>query len=235
MNKYRNATLVSNELVVTEAENNQDSVNQIPAFANGIAKLKANNAEIRDAMVNQKQTSSVYTEEKRIAHDELVGWIIDFIGGIHSYAVDKGDTVLKAKVNISDSEIKNMGFSEFITTANLISTLTKEIPTDELALHGISGSELNNYETALARFAEVKTSPQQAIIEHSKHTDTITKTQANSQELLKTLDKLASQFKRKAPAYYDIYFASRTNLAPSSGKKKDNGTDTTPQTTPTKE
>ena len=227
MNKYRTARLVSDELVVTEAEINKSSIDMIPAFAEGIAKLKANNAQIRATMALQEQSNEGLTTEKGNAQEHLVEWTIDVAGGVHSYAVAKGDNVLKAKVTFTNTEIEHMGFSQLINTANSVLELARGIAVDDLAHYGISAAEISEFEKGLTAFTSVKSSPREAKIEHSGYTDTIAKLQADSQVLLNMMDKLASQFIRKAPTFYAIYPTSRKNRGASHRKKSDtSGTST---------
>jgi len=228
MNKYRSAKLVSDELVVTEAENNQTSVDKIPAFAEGIVKLKALNTQTRAAMTLQQQSIEGVTTEKGNAHEHLVEYTIDIAGGLHAYAESKNDNVLKAKVTFSNTEIEHQIGTKLINTATNILSYTKSIAADDLAHNGITAEELTAFENALKLFSTLKSSPKEAKIEHSGYTDTIEKLQSESQQILNILDKLATQFKRKAPAYYDIYIASRKNGGASPHQKKDTNTDTTP-------
>jgi len=220
MNKYRTARLVSDELVVTEAEKNQTSVNLIPEFANGIAKLKSNNTEIRATMVLQGESNSGVTDEKGITHVELVDCIIDVEGGVHAYAKAKGDSVLLAKVSHPSSEYGHMAFSVLIDIAKSILKLAKAIPTADLSQYGISTSEITELETTLENFTSIKTSPKEATIEHSGYTQKISNLQSDSQSILSSLDKMATQFKKKAPEYYAIYKTSRNVLTVSPHKKK---------------
>ena len=220
MNKYRSAKLVSDELVVTEAENNQSSVNLIPSFAEGIIALKKNNTDIRIAMVLQDQSNSGITTEKSNAHVELVECLIDVVGGIHSYADSKGDTVLKEKVSYTNTTIEQMGLSHLITTANSTLDLAQSIDPVELAHYGIGASEITAFQAAITAFTNAKSHPREATIEHAGHTEKIATLQISSQKIVETLDKLSTQFKRKAPEYYAIYKASRINPGSSSHKKK---------------
>jgi hypothetical protein len=220
MNKYRSAKLVSDELVVTEAENNQSSVNLIPSFAEGIAALKKNNSDIRIAMILQDQSNSGITTEKSNAHVELVECLIDVVGGIHSYADTKGNTVLKEKASYSNTAIEQMGLSHLITTANSILDLAQSIDPIELAHYGIGAGELTAFQSAITAFTNAKSNPREATIEHAGHTEKIVQLQLSSHKIIEMLDKLSTQFKRKAPEYYAIYKASRNNPGSTSHKKK---------------
>ena len=227
MNKYRSARLASDELVVTEAEKNASSINKIPAFAQGIAKLKDNNTRIRAAMLKQSQSTGGATTNKDIAREELENCMIEVAGGIHSYAVAKNNNVLKARVEIAGSDIEHMRYSDLITTASSLLELAGEIEPEDLAHYGISADDVARFEIALQAFDGLKTSPKEATIEHSGYTDAIATIQADSQLILDMLDKLAVQFRRKDPVYYDIYTTSRKNGGWSPRKKKDDGTDGT--------
>jgi len=227
MNKYRSARLVSDELVVTEAENNQPSVNKIPAFADGIVKLKDNNIQIRAAMLKQSQSTGGVTTNKGNAEVLLVDYVIEIVGGLHSYARSKNDNVLKAKVEYTSTEIEHMGLSQLITTASSMLQLAKGIDIAELAHFGIAADEITEFEKAFNAFNSVKSSPKEATIEHSKYTDAIVKLQADSQTILSMLDKLAVQFRRKDPTYYDVYIASRKSGGSSPRHKKGDGNDGT--------
>jgi hypothetical protein len=228
MNKYRTARLVSDELVVTEAEKNQTSVNLIPAFASGIAKLKSNNIEIRATMVLQGESNTGITDEKGITHVELIDCMIDVEGGVHAYAKAKGDSVLLAKVSHTSSHYGNMAFSVLIDIAKSILQLAKAIPTVDLSQYGISTSEITELETTLQKFTTIKSSPKEAKIEHSGYTQKIVNLQTDSQFILSLLDKMAIQFKKKAPEYYAIYKTSRNVLTVSPHKKRNDIAPTPP-------
>lgn len=227
MNKYRSARLASDELVVTEAEKNTTSINKIPAFAEGIAKLKSNNTRLRAAMLKQSQSTGGATTNKDIAREELENSMIEVASGIHSYAIAKNNNILKAKVEFTISEIERMRYSDLITTASSLLELAGDVEPEELAHYGIGADEVAQFGIVLKAFDNLKTSPKEATIEHSGYTETVASIQADSQLILDMLDKLAVQFRRKDPAYYDIYVVSRKINGTSPRRKKDDDTDDT--------
>jgi hypothetical protein len=213
MNRHRNAKLAQDELIVTEAEKNQSSINLIPTFAANIAKLKSNNEQMKATIALQDETNSGITTEKSNTHVNLVQCVIDVAGALHSYGILKPDTILEAKTNFTSSDIMLMSFQQLISTTQSMLNLAKAIPSNELAQYGISANEISELETALLLFNNAKTSPREATIEHATLTKKLTDLQADSQNIVKVLDKLATQFQKKAPEYYAIYVSSRKNLS----------------------
>jgi len=236
MNNYQIAKLDSDELVVQEAESSPEITGSVPAFASGIATLKANNAAIRSLGVKQESTSSGVTTNKRNAVTSLIDWTVEVAGAVHSYAVGKSDNNLIEQSDIKVNDIAHIKLSNIITKAQLVINLAKSVPIDELTKHGITALEITELENALELSKGLKSSTKDATIDRSGYTEQIAAIYADSQYLLSnSLDRIALQFKRREPAFYARYRTARSASVSASHKKKDNNTpikpvDTTPST-----
>jgi len=227
MNNYQTAKHQSNQLVVTEAENYQTSVNLIPNFAKGIAELKVLNTETEKVRILQSKKIKGITTEKENQVSDLIDWMIDISGGIHSYAKRTGNEILKEKINYKISAIEKMKFSELTTAASIVLEQAKLIPAEQLADEGISAKEITDFETLLQNVKTLKSAPREAIIDRSGYTETITNLLAQANDIITILDQLATQFKRKDPDFYLKYKAARIVSVSSPRKVETSATQTT--------
>jgi len=210
MNKYQIVKLESDELVVTEAENNQVITDSIPAFAEGIVSLKGYNTQIRGLYAEQQQVITGIATEKANATNSVVHWTIDFGGGIHSYAIAIGDSLLSEKVDFCQSEIAGLRASELLARATNVLGLAQGISADNLAHYGMTASDVTAFTAAVQTFSDLKSKPREAIIDRSGSTDSIAEIFVKSDYLGDhTLDRLALQFQRTAPEFYVIYKTAR--------------------------
>jgi hypothetical protein len=237
MNNYQIVKLDSDELVVKEAESSPEITGSIPAFATGIAKLKANNAAIRNLKINQESNSKGVTTNKRNAVTSLIDWTIEIAGAVHSYAIGKNDNNLIAQSDITINDVIHIKTLNLITKAQSVLNLVIAIPIADLSQYGITDTEITEFEKALELVDGLKSSTREVTIDRSDYTEQIGTIHADSQELLtNTLDRIALQFKRREPAFYARYKAARSASVAAARKKKDTTTviNTNDTTTPTK-
>lgn len=209
MNDYQNATLASYKLIVIEAKSNPEAVALIPSFSNGINRLEAITVEIDSLSVEQSKNITGITEGKNEVLEELAGYVIDVAGALHSYAVAKGDNTLMAKVNFKPHKVHIMNQSELVNAAGVVIEEAAGIRPQSLADEGITAEEITRFTELYTMFKGITGNKRQAVIERSGHTDRIAVLFAEASALKKnTLDRLATQFLRKAPDFYKKYKAA---------------------------
>jgi len=96
----------------------------------------------------------------------------------------------------------------------------------ELSNAGISPEELNEFSEVLTRLKDSTTNRREAGIEQSGSTKRIAELFSQGEDIKKnTLDRLAPQFQRKAPEFYNKYKTAANVIYRRGGKKKDTDTE----------
>ena len=205
MNDYQKAKLTSHKLIVIEARQYPNEVSLIPTFATGINRLETISNQIDVLSVQQTKNITGVTDDKNAVMEDVIDYMIELSGAVHSYAVSTNNQTLKAKVNYKESTIERMSQPDLITAAAIVIQEAEKIG-PALASEGISTTELNEFRTAFDKFKETSSEPREAIIDRTGYTQQLADLFSEASDLKKnTLDRLAIQFKRKAPEFYAKY------------------------------
>lgn len=205
MNDYQKAKLTSHKLIVIEARQYPNVVSLIPTFATGINRLETISNQIDVLSVQQAKNITGVTDDKNAVMEDVIDYMIELSGAVHSYAVSTNNQTLKAKVNYKESTIERMSQPDLITAAAIVIEEADKIG-PALANEGISTTELNEFRTAFDKFKETSSEPREAIIDRTGYTQQLADLFSEASDLKKnTLDRLAIQFKRKAPEFYAKY------------------------------
>jgi hypothetical protein len=114
------------------------------------------------------------------------------------------------RVNFKTGKLSKMMPGMLISAATTTLEEAKKVPAADLAKAGITAAELTAYEEMVTYFKGIANSPRAAIIETSVHTKRLKELFAESSALFReTLDRLARQFKDKAPDFYLKYRGAR--------------------------
>jgi hypothetical protein len=209
MNSYQISRQASNKLIVVEAKNNPEIIALIPAFAKGITRLDEITTEIDGLSVQQSKNITGITDDKKAQLEEVIGFTIDVAGAVHSYAIDKGDKILQAKVNYKTSRIDKMKQAEIIDAAAVVLEEAGKISAEALANEGITAEEMTQFATVYNHLKNSTGGKREAVIERTSYTDRLAELFTEAADLKKnTLDRLATQFMRKAPDFYNKYKAA---------------------------
>jgi hypothetical protein len=224
MNDYQTAKQTSFKLIAKEARNYPTEVSLIPTFATGIARLEAISTQIDVISTQQAKDITGITSDKNSLMEVVIDYLVDVSGAVHSYAIATGDQTLQAKVNYKEYAIAKMPQPDLTKAAAIVIEEAERIAPELLAKEGITASELAEFKTATNKFKELSSDPRAAIIDRSGYTQQIADLFAEASDLKKnTLDRLASQFRRKAPEFYLKYKAAATVIF-----KRGSKTPTTP-------
>jgi hypothetical protein len=205
MNDYQKAKQTSHQLIVIEARQYPNVVSLIPTFATGIDRLETISNQIDVLRVQQSRNITGVTDDKNAVMEDVIDYMIELSGAVHSYAVSTNNQTLKAKVNYKESTIERMSQPDLITAAAIVIEEADKIG-PALANEGISTTDLNEFRTAFDKFKETSSEPREAIIDRTGYTQQLADLFSEASDLKKnTLDRLAIQFKRKAPEFYAKY------------------------------
>ena len=228
MNSYQISRLASYKLMVTEAKSNLRTVASIPTFAKGITRMDEITTEVESLSMQQSKDITGITGDKNAQMEEVIGFLLDVAGAVHSYAVGKGDKTLQAKVNFKVARIDKMKQSNLMDAAGVVLEEAGKIFPEALAEEGITAQEMTQFAEAYNLFKGSTGGKREAVIERSFYTDRLAELFTEAANLKRnTLDRLATQFIRKAPEFYDKYKAASIVIYKHSAKK----TETTPEVT----
>ena len=220
MNKYQTARLDSLNLIVKESKNNPDSIALVPKFATVIARIETICNEIESLQILQEKDLKGITADKDVALETLTDTTIEIAGAIFSYASERKNNTLMSKVNYKPTALERMSQSELVAAAGIILEEAKLIPSRDLNAEGINIDDITAYEQLIMNFKEMKSSKREAVIDRSGTTENLANLFKEASTLVNgTLDRLAVQFKRKAPEFYLKYKAARSVQTRISSKK----------------
>jgi len=165
--------------------------------------------QIEDAAIQQIKDIGGVTTHKDTQMDDLCDLLLDVSGAVHTYALKKKDEALATKVNYNESKISKMSRTDLISISGAVQEEAGKIAPEDLLIQGISDEELKDFNDAYLAYKTVSTDPREAKIEHSGYTKQIANLFVEATNLKKkTLDRLATQFKRKDPDFYQKYQAA---------------------------
>jgi len=210
MNESQSIQHASNKLIVKEATNDPASLEMVPNFNKGITRLDEINAEVDSLWILQEKDLTGVKTDKDMTVFSLADYVIELIGAVHSHAYQDGNATLMSRVGYKPSVIKHLATAELLVVAGVVLVEAQNLPAEELMQAGISSEDLATVQNLIAELKEVNTKPKEAIIDRAGVTERLGELFAESKGIVKnTLDKLAPQYKRKAPEFYRRYKAAR--------------------------
>ena len=219
MNNYQTAKQASYKLIVKEAKNKPEEISLIPTFAKGINRLEEITIEIDDIGIQQAKDITGVTGDKNSLIDELNDNLVDVSGAMHSIAIARNDKTLQAKVNYKESAIARMSQADMLKAAAIVIEETGKITPEVLADEGITVADMSKFRDVYTRCMGASSDSRGAIIDRSGYTQKLSELFAEASSLKKnTLDRLVSQYKRKAPEFHQKYKAAAVVIYKRSSK-----------------
>jgi hypothetical protein len=210
MEKKQTKQHASNTLLVKEATNDPESLELVPSFRDGINRLGEINKEVNSLAVLQEKDLKGITTDKDKTKLTMSDWMIEVSGAVHSYAHGIGNNTLMSRVAYKRSEIRRMDQPELLAAAGVVLEEAQRIPAEALLKEGICPDDLISMQNLIADFNNVKSGPKEAVIDRSGATEKVRALFAEAKGIIEnSLDKLAPQYKRKAPEFYRRYIAVR--------------------------
>lgn len=220
MNSYQKAKFKSYQLIVIEKNINSQIAATIPYFAQGVDQLAALLPEIELLSVTQSKDLTGITEDKNDLADQIIDHLIEVSGAVHSYAEQNGNKALQSLVNYKSAKVVRLDQHDLITAGDIVLNEAQKIP--ELSNAGISPQELGEFNEALTRLKSSTSNRREAGIEQSGSTKRIAELFSRAEDIKRnTLDRLAPQFQRKAPEFFNKYKSASNVMYRRAAKKTD--------------
>ncbi len=236
MTSFQKNLLQCIKMIVAEAKRNPQCLEMIPKFKQAIEKMEALIAEIEALQVKQEQDKTGITADTNKIILQLKDYLVDISGALQIYATENNNNSQLERINFSEGSIYHLGKKDIVSVSTLITGEAGKLTTEELTALGISAEDL----AECVRLQEVVRlkglAPKHAIIEGAGYTEQLATKTNDAYKLKKeTLDKLATQFKRKAPEFYHLYDAvssmSLRHASRKNGNEEEVATETTDETT----
>lgn len=203
-NKYNMYTTTSGVLDANKAK-----VDNVPKLAAGAVKLGEGILKIKTVDKQYDDKSSPKGEVKRQARNAVVLSTLHVGHVLFAYSEDENDEELKAKVDISESELHSMRDDELGTKAENYYTLANGLIAS-LADFGLVPSDLTTFRTEIDAFIASKTNIGTGKAERTGTRSSLTECFAEVDTLLTgTIDKLMEGFRKKDPEFYNAYWSAR--------------------------
>jgi hypothetical protein len=224
MTNYQKALLQRFKLIVAEAKKNSKSMALIPKFEEAIVKLDALNKDIDALQVKQEKDKTGITIDTTIVIKHLKDYMVDVSGALQSYAAEKKNNALLERIGFSENYIYHLSKKDILSVSTLIIEEAGKLSSEELLTHGISADDMAEMKRLQEAVAQDGQAPKHAQIESSGYTEQLAQKTNEAYELQKNaLDKLATQFKRKDPDFYQKYMAASSVAVRKSSRKNGNG------------
>ena len=209
MNSYQKAKLISNKLIVIEADNNEAIVATIPYFANGIKQVKAINTEIETLSSQQNKDLTGITEDKNDMLNECIDYLIEVSGAVHSYAIGQSNKALQSLVDYTPSKVNKLDQHDVVDACTAVLAEAGKIPLADMIDAGIKAEELIKFDDLLTKLKGSTGTRREVGIDQSGITKRIAELFAQAEDIKQnTLDRLAPQFQRKSPEFFNKYKAA---------------------------
>ncbi|MDD4990962.1 MAG: hypothetical protein PHR83_01910 [Paludibacter sp.] len=223
MNSYQKAKFNSYKLIVIERNNNPEIAATILYFDKGVDNLAALLPEIESLSATQGMDLTGITEDKNELAEVVIDYLIEVSGAVHSYAELNGNKALQSLVNYKPTKVVRLDQHDLITAGDIVLKEAQKIT--DLSNAGISPEELNEFKDALMNLKNSTSNRREAGIDQSGSTKRIAELFSQAENIKKnTLDRLAPQFQRKAPEFYNKYKAAATVIYKRAARKTDTTT-----------
>lgn len=219
MNHYQILKLNTYKLMTKEAKANPEVVSLIPAYAKGMNRLDVLTTEIDQLAAEQSKNLTGITVDKNVLLTDVEVYVVDVAGVLNAHAQMHGNNDLQAKVNFTQAALAKMQLAEVLSAAAVVLEEAAKLTPEELAEGGISAEEMTQFTSAFNELRDAANDPRAAIIDRTGYTQRLAELFTEAYELKKhTLDRLATQFARKAPEFYQKYQAAATVIYRSKAK-----------------
>jgi hypothetical protein len=182
---------------------------KLPAFKAKFGEFEENYTKLGYYINIQIGVITGASENKADALDDMIEKALIVSGGIHAYAANAGDKLLKESMDFNKSGLKQTRDTISASNGQVIVDAARKVG-DGLADYGVTAAVIEELQKAVNKFATASSIPGIAISDRKGAGVRIKKLIKLMTDLLNdSLDKMMEQFKKTAPDFYALYFNSR--------------------------
>ncbi len=205
---------LENKLMMLKAvlallKQNSETLSTVPALAGLIARLEGQIAEIESWRQITESDNTGITDEKDAQEEALIEKTYELSSALYAMATEKGDMVLQAKVDFTESDLQNARGNDLVSMCTSIADLVGEHLV-ELADSGVTEPDLAELESLKSGFSanlpthRITVAQKKAANEKQKEIF-----QQADQLLDLQIDRLMVRFRNTAPDLYATYVNAR--------------------------
>ena len=195
--------------VIKFLRDNLSFITQKPAIGEIQAQIESNVAEIETLNKAQTVNSKVDSEIKKKARTDTVTTALKVTAALAAHAALSKDIRLKAIADVSESSLKNMRDSDFITKLETICDAVLPLVL-QLAIWGVNQADVDLLNTQTAFFKQQNPAIRNVVIKSKQATTDIKARITETNNLIKeSLDPMMSTFKQANPSFHSEYLSAR--------------------------
>lgn len=180
----------------------------MPAFVDGVTRVRGGIAAIRTKQADQSQTGDA--DAKQSARDALEEQTLVIGSQLSALASKNNDAILAAKVNYDKSTLDKAGGSDLLVAARSVQNAASANAAVLASDYGISSADVTALGAAITKLEGMKDAPRAAVVNRKVATMSLPDAIAYARGILRNeLDKMMEKFKKTAPDFYAAYFAAR--------------------------
>ena len=177
-------------------------------------------ADLGGAQQNAGTTSTGLTKQKNEAEEQMVKAALKLAGFAKSYALDKEDADLEAKVKLKKGKLNVLRDEELEQRMQLLHKDLLAIG-QPFAGYGSTPEQLAAFAAAIQQFTKLKPAAQVVIKTRKGHNSTVPQLMATLQTAFTILDGLVPQWDDTHPDFIRDYENARDVKGPGGGGKED--------------
>jgi hypothetical protein len=209
MNKKQEDKLAMYNAVLNHASQNARVVETLPALQNAYGALKAIVSAITSTMQEQMLVTKGLTLNKAEKRAALCNFANEIAGGLHAWANDKKDIVIRQKTKTTLSALRQLRDEELAPVCRSFYDIAIAGATD-IEVYGLTTEVLNAYNTAIENYYNIVTSPRNAVAIRSAYVQKQKELFKDADNILKgNIDKLNLHFRKNNPDFAETYKANR--------------------------
>lgn len=207
-------------------DKNLDIIKSIPAFLVFFLAFKGITAAIVNLIKRRSVNNKGGTTDKNVLREELINEGTIIAGMLYSYASATKNNTLKAKVDYSNSKLRDFSDEELGPHCQIILEAGQE-NVAQMADYSLTNAMLEDYKALAQEFDQAVPGPRNNTTKGKTMGTSLTTLFKESDELLADqMDRLALAFKKTHPEFYQEYLNNRTIVDAGTRNTKATGTAT---------
>ncbi len=205
--------------VQTAVDTHSGAWSGLVPYANAVLAFKEKIVQIEAEVEVQGKGLDGYAQDKAGKKEKMVRKALAVANQVFAYAEDKGDAVLKAKMDVSYSDLTAPRDAVIAQKCQGIHDEANAVIAD-IADYGIVAADLTELQALIDAYEGVISAPRVAITVRKGATEAIEALIKDGTTILTNrMDKLMSEFKDSKPDFYQEYFDAR--IVVNTGAKKE--------------
>jgi hypothetical protein len=231
MNNKQENKLTMYDSVLSYLNSRTDMLNQMPALKTAVTDLHVIVNGIKEKANETISSITGKADLKAELKEQLILKTAAILGAVKAYARRKDDTVLKAKADVTRSQIKKQRDTELaIFCKGMFELVSPFAPA--LTDYGVTSEDIDEFEELVKKFDEATSDREAGVAQRKSATSELVTLFESADDLLEDeLDALMEKFRQTDNQFFNAYQAARVikDLGHRFEKQDDNGVTPAPE------